>query len=89
VRASCEYRLPLLYMDEVEIELTVREKKKSTLAYDFVFRRVADRNGPTPPDEVALGMLQVVHVARERNGRMKAAPMPEPIARSILVAPRT
>ena len=55
VKASCEYRQPLHYMDEVEIELVVRSKKKSSLAYDFVFRRVADRDGPTSPDEVAFG----------------------------------
>lgn len=89
VQAQCEYRLPLRYMDEVEIELSVRSKNKSSLAYDFVFRRVADRNGPTPPDEVALGSLQVVHVSARAGGRMKASAMPEDVARKIEVAPRT
>lgn len=86
VRASCEYRLPLRYMDEVEIELTVRTKKKSSLAYDFVFRRVADRDGPTPPDEVALGELEVVHVTASGGSRMKSSPMPEAVAHQIEVA---
>src|SRR6185503_3350685 len=89
VQAQCEYRLPLRYMDEVEIELSVRSKNKNSLAYDFVFRRVADRNGPTPPDEVALGSLQVVHVNARAGGRMKASAMPEEVARKIEVAPRT
>lgn len=87
VQARCEYRLPLHYMDEVEIELVVRHKKKSSLAYDFVFRRVADRDGPTAPDEVALGALEVVHVTKSAGGRMKASAMPEAVARSIQVAP--
>jgi YbgC/YbaW family acyl-CoA thioester hydrolase len=88
VEARCEYRLPLRYMDEVEVQLTVRAKKQSSLAYDFVFRRVADADGPTPPDEVALGTLQVVHVTASRGGRMKASPMPAEVARAIEVAPR-
>jgi len=86
VDARCTYRLPLRYMDEVEIELTVRSKRKNSLVYDFVFRRVADRNGPTAPDEVALGSLQVVHVSAANGGRMKASPMPDEVARSIEVA---
>ena len=88
VAARCEYRLPLHYMDEVEVELSVRAKKKSSLAYDFVFRRVADRDGPTAPDEVALGALEVVHVTAVDGGRMKASPMPDDVAHKIEPAPR-
>jgi YbgC/YbaW family acyl-CoA thioester hydrolase len=88
VKARCEYRLPLRYMDEVEIDLSVRAKNKNSLAYDFVFRRVADRNGPTPPDEVALGALEVVHVSARSGGRMKASEMPAAVAELIEVAPQ-
>jgi YbgC/YbaW family acyl-CoA thioester hydrolase len=88
VAARCEYRAPLFYMDEVEVELSVRAKKKSSLAYDFVFRRVADRDGPTAPDEVAHGALEVVHVTAASGGPMKASPIPEEIARRIEPAPR-
>jgi YbgC/YbaW family acyl-CoA thioester hydrolase len=89
VEARCEYRLPLHYMDEVEVELTVREKKKSSLAYDFVFRRVSDKNGPTAPDEVAFGNLSVVHVTANHGGRMRASAIPEDVERAIEVAPRS
>ena len=89
VEARCEYRLPLRYMDEVEIELIVREKTRNALAYDFVFRRVADRAGPTAPDEVALGELHVVHVTQSGRGRMKASAMPASVEQQIQVAPRT
>ncbi|HEX6882663.1 MAG TPA: acyl-CoA thioesterase [Planctomycetota bacterium] len=87
VGAQCEFRRPLHYMDEVEIELVVREKKQTSLAYDFVFRRVADRDGPVPPDEVATGRLSVVHVTAANGARMKAAGMPPDVARAIDVAP--
>ena len=87
VGARCEYRLPLHYMDEVEIELTVRAKSRSSLAYDFVFRRIADRDGPTPPDEVALGTLEVVHVTQAPGGRMKASAMPDEVDARVHAAP--
>ena len=88
VEARCEYRLPLRYMDEVEIELSVREKTRNSLAYDFVFRRVADKNGPTSADEVALGALKVVHVSQSTRGRMKASVMPPSVAEKIEIAPQ-
>jgi len=87
VGARCEFRLPLHYMDEVEIELTVRSKSKNSLAYDFVFRRVADRNGPTSPDEVALGTLEVVHVTQSAGGRMRASAMPPEVAARVHPVP--
>jgi YbgC/YbaW family acyl-CoA thioester hydrolase len=87
VGAECAFRRPLFYMDEVEIELTVREKKRSSLGYDFVFRRVADRHGPVAPEEVATGRLSVVHVAAESGAPMKARGMPADVARLIDVSP--
>lgn len=88
VGAQCDFRRPLHYMDEVEIELVVREKKRSSLAYEFVFRRVADRDGPIAPEEVATGRLSVVYVTAAAGGRMQASPVPSDVARAIEVAPR-
>jgi len=88
VAARCEYRQPLRYMDEIEVELRVRARKKSSLAYDFVFRRVADRDGPTEHDEVAHGALEVVHVTSSDGSPMKASSIPEDVARKIEVAPK-
>lgn len=89
VGAECAFRRPLFYMDEVEVELVVRAKKKSSLAYDFVFRRVADRDGPIAPEEVATGRLSVVHVTAENGGPMQASGIPSDVARAIEVAPRS
>jgi|SRR5579872_6163758 len=81
VRAVCEYRSPLRFEDEVEIHLRVREKRSKSLTYDFTFRKLDG-------EEVAHGSLTVVCVAMdERTGQMKAAPIPEAIARQIEVAP--
>jgi len=86
VDARCHYDQPLRYMDEVEIELTVRSKKRSSLSYDFVFRRVGDRDGPTPPEDVAHGVLGVVHVSATNGGRMRASPMPDDVAALVEAA---
>lgn len=88
VRAECEYREPLRYMDEVEIELRVRSVNTSSLGYDFVFRRLNEREGSAAPAEVATGSLQVVHVRASAGGRMKASPMPAEVREHIEVAPR-
>lgn len=88
VHAECDYRAPLRYMDEVEVELAVREKTRSALAYDFRFRRVADRRGPLAPEEVASGRLRVVHVEQDGGGQMKAAAMPAAVAERIELAPK-
>jgi acyl-CoA thioesterase FadM len=86
VEARCEYRQPLRYMDEVEVELCVREKRASSLAYEFVFRRVAERGREVAPEEVARGSLRVVHVTGVPGRHMRASEMPVDVARRIEVA---
>jgi YbgC/YbaW family acyl-CoA thioester hydrolase len=84
VSAACDFRLPLRFEDQVEVHLRVREKKKKSLTYDFIFRKV---NG-TPAVEVARGSLTVVCVViDEPTGTMKAEPLPEAFDRQIEVAP--
>lgn len=77
VRATCEYRSPLRFEDEVEIMLTVRERKTRSMTYDFAFRKL---DGTA----VADGTLTVVYVTRDaETGKMKAVPIPEAIANAI------
>ena len=40
VHAECDYRQPLRFEDEVEIQLLVSEKKSKSLSYVFKFREV-------------------------------------------------
>ena len=84
VHASCDYKSPLRFEDEVEIHLLVREKKAKSLTYDFVFRK---REGEAW-QEVAQGRVTAVCVAIDSaTGQMKAVPIPEQIANQIEVAP--
>jgi YbgC/YbaW family acyl-CoA thioester hydrolase len=83
VHADCDYLRPLHYPDLVRIELLVREKTASSLAYDFVF--FDERGGERP---VARGSLKVVHVARgPQDDRLRTAPMPKEVFERIAVAP--
>ena len=85
VHASCDYKQPLRFEDEVEIHLTVREKKTRSLTYDFCF--IKETNGD-PPVEVARGALVVVCASLDATlGRLKAIPIPESIAQLIEAAP--
>jgi acyl-CoA thioester hydrolase len=82
VHAECDYRRPLKFEDDVEIHMLVARKKSKSLTYQFRFRKT----NATEPYEVARGTLTVVCV-RHRNGEMKAAKIPESIAKKISVAP--
>src|SRR5947199_6839078 len=82
VHASCNYRRPLQFEDEVEIHMLVARKKSKSLTYQFRFRKL----NVTEPFEVARGVLTVVCV-RHRQGEMRAARIPDAIAKKITVAP--
>src|SRR6476620_10845558 len=71
VHASCDYKRPIRFEDEVEIHLLVTGKKAKSLSYEFRFRKI----NTTPVEEVARGALIVVCV-RHENGNMKSANIP-------------
>ena len=83
VRAECDYRAPLRFEDEVEIHMLVTEKKSKSLSYIFKIRKL---NGPEPI-EVARGMLTVVCVTKDSQGKFAAANIPKEFADKIEVAP--
>jgi len=82
VHAECDYRQPLHFEDEVEIQLLVSEKKAKSLSYVFRFVKL----NASPPVEVARGSLTVVCVLHQ-EGKMRAATIPQAIADKIHVAP--
>jgi YbgC/YbaW family acyl-CoA thioester hydrolase len=82
VHASCDYKKPIRFEDEVEIHLLVTGKKAKSLSYEFRFRKL----NADPPEEVARGALIVVCVRHEGES-MKAATIPAAIAAKIEVAP--
>ena len=81
VHASCDYRQPLRFEDEVEIHLLVCEKRAKSLSYLFKFRKL------NTPHEIARGKLTVVCVTRDAHGHMSSSPIPPEIAEKIEVAP--
>jgi acyl-CoA thioester hydrolase len=82
VHAECDYRRPIRFEDKIEIQMYVTGKKSKSLTYGFWFRKL---EGSEIVD-VAQGSLTVVCV-RHEGGRMKAATIPDEIARKIQVAP--
>ncbi len=83
VHASCDFRRPLRFEDEVEVRLLVKEKKRKALTYQFRFRKVGD----PLVGEVAVGEITVVCLQRQPNGEMKAVAIPHSIADQIEAAP--
>ena len=79
VHMSCDFKKPLRFEDEVEIQLRVSAKTSKSISYQFRFR-VAGA-------EAACGALTVVCVRRNEAGEMKAASIPPAIADLIEVAP--
>ncbi len=84
VHADCNFRHPLHFEDVVEIHLLVRKKKKKSIVYTFIFRRLNEK----PVREVAWGSLTVACVKHDNsNGRMIAVPIPLLIMNKLAVAP--
>lgn len=82
VHASCDFRQPLRFEDEVEVHMIVTEKKSKSLSYEFRFRKL----NASPIVEVARGKLTVVCVTCDPQGKMTAAHIPPEIAEKIEVA---
>ena len=75
VHASCDYRKPLYFEDELVIALRVTEKTSKSLSYKFIF---------TKGDiEAARGKLTVCCIRRNEAGEMKSTDIPAAIAEKI------
>lgn len=81
VHASCDFKQPLRFEDEVEVRLLVTEKRSKSLGYQFQFRKVGE------PAVIAVGKLTVVCVVKGTDGKMAASPIPAELAAKIEVAP--
>jgi YbgC/YbaW family acyl-CoA thioester hydrolase len=83
VHSSCDFKAPLRFEDEVEVHLVVVEKRRKSLTYEFIFRKL----GGGEPLEVARGKITVVSVTRGSDGRMVSCEIPADVAAAIEVAP--
>ncbi|MCP5110769.1 MAG: acyl-CoA thioesterase [bacterium] len=85
VHASCDFKRPIRFEDVIEIHLLVREKKTSSLAYTFIFRKP---DNPAGEEEIARGKLAVACVRFDpETGNLGAVRIPEAIAERFDVAP--
>ena len=83
VHAECDYKQPLRFEDEVEVQLLVAEKRSKALSYLFRFRKLNAES----PVLVAHGKLTVVCVTHHESGKMTACTIPKEIADRIEAAP--
>jgi acyl-CoA thioester hydrolase len=83
VRAECDFKRPLRFEDQVEIELLVASRKRRSITYLFRFTNLS-RN---PPEHAASGSLTIVCVSHAPDGSMSATEIPPGIADKIEVAP--
>lgn len=83
VHAACDYKRPLRFEDVFEMHLRVVGKKARTVMFEIRFRRIE----PGPAEEVAVGRLTVVCVAKTADGVMRAVPFPAEIFERLATAP--
>jgi len=82
VSASCDFRAPLRFEDEVEIHLLVAEVRTRSIRYQFIFRKVADGV------EIARGTMAAVCATVDKvSGKLVPVPIPERIRAAISAAP--
>jgi YbgC/YbaW family acyl-CoA thioester hydrolase len=85
VNATCDYRQPLRFEDEVEIHLLVSEKRSKSLTFTFIFRKLDRKTHEST--EVARGALTVVCVTKGADGKMSAVQIPKTFADKVELAP--
>ncbi len=83
VHAECDYKKPLRFEDLVEIQLLVKGKRTKSISYQFRFWKLNE----DPPIEVARGLLTIVCVSHQPDGKMTSVPIPQEISEKIEVAP--
>jgi acyl-CoA thioester hydrolase len=82
VNATCTFKAPLRFEEEVEIHLLVAQVRSRSIRYEFIFRRGSDRT------EVAHGTMSAVCASVEKaTGKISAVPIPEGLRAQITAAP--
>lgn len=80
VAASCDFLAPVRYGDEIDVRLTVREKRDKLLRYDAEMTR----DDPDGTSIVARGSMTVVYAERRHGERdWRGARLPPEIADRI------
>jgi acyl-CoA thioester hydrolase len=86
LKAAAEYRLPLQFEEEFEVELQVAEIRSKAIRYDFTFWK--DPDDPAARKLAARGELVVVAVLADPGTReMRATAIPDNFRERITCAP--
>jgi acyl-CoA thioester hydrolase len=88
VKASCDYKAPLRFNDNIEVRLLVREVRTRAVIFVFQFRKV-DVAGQVLPDIMAQGEIAAVCVTSDPAGKMVAQPIPPDVRAKLEVAPES
>jgi acyl-CoA thioester hydrolase len=86
VKASCDYKAPLRFNDQVEVKLLVKEVRTRGVIFQFQFRLV-DAQGQVGPDLAAYGEIGAVCVTADASGKMTAQPIPAEVKEKLEIAP--
>ncbi|MDF1754818.1 MAG: thioesterase family protein [Verrucomicrobiales bacterium] len=87
VHASADYRMPLKFEEEVEVELLIEEIRSKTVCYFFRFWKYPDE--PEKRCLAATGRFTVVCVSFDtETRRMKGVAIPDEVREKIETAPR-
>ena len=82
VSASCDYKRPLRFEDEVEVHVLVAEIRSRSVRYQFIFRKLGE------PGEIAVGQMATVCATVDKtSGKLIAIPIPKPIREQLSAAP--
>ena len=82
IHASCDYRKPLRFENELEIELLVARVASKTIDYRFQFHKLEGETSTV----VAVGKV-IVACVRFHEGAMEAVEIPQAIRNKIVQAP--
>jgi acyl-CoA thioester hydrolase len=86
IKASCEYKAPLRFNDQVEVRLLVKEVRTKGVVFQFQFCRT-DGQGQVLTDLAAHGEIVAVCVTADASGKMTAQPIPAEVKSKLEIAP--
>ena len=82
LQASCEFKAPIRFEDEIVISVNIVEKRRKSISYAFIINKVRSQGEDVDhaPQEIARGSFVAVCIRlNEAGGRFNAQPIPPEI----------
>lgn len=78
VKATCDFHAPLVFEEQIDIEVLVAEVRQRSIRYRFHFWKNPDAIDPQDRIRAATGEIAIVRVEGDRDkGTMKAIDLPD------------